>query len=90
MTGGYDLTAHGDYTVAIHTALPSDAVNGNDTAVLVVSNAPNAVSYPMVENFETFLPGAPGVYNNGWSGDWWVEADSTSHVVKIARQSRFV
>ncbi len=79
-----DLSTPGAHTIKTWTALTSDGDLANDTLIenVVLDSSINV--YPLIEDFETFIVGSPGTFQNGWTMDatstyqWQVNAGGTS------------
>jgi hypothetical protein len=54
------------YQVKVWTQVPGDINAANDTFFISLLS-PTLANLPFVETFETFLQGAPGFLNNGWT-----------------------
>lgn len=52
-TATADLSAPGSHTVSAWVDLASDTYHDNDTAVVILHNAPVVTSFPYLQNFET-------------------------------------
>ncbi|MDX2249125.1 MAG: GEVED domain-containing protein, partial [Bacteroidia bacterium] len=84
-----DFSSPGFHNMKIYTTIAADPNVFNDTTDAVVESVP-VVSLPLIEDFETFIPGIffddPGTVANGWTRSsnntsnnvgWFVETDGT-------------
>jgi parallel beta-helix repeat protein len=65
--GQANISTIGQYAIRVFTRLATDLSNINDTAFAVFATQTPVVIFPYAENFETFTPGNPGVFMNGWT-----------------------
>ncbi|MEO0471484.1 MAG: choice-of-anchor J domain-containing protein, partial [Bacteroidota bacterium] len=83
VNGNVDLSAGGIYTFTIAASTQGDNNPNNDTLAVQVNSVPT-FSFPYCEDFETFVPGNPGTFANGWQNlasndfDWRVNSGTTS------------
>ncbi len=63
-----DMSEGGDYNFESNAFIDGDGVHSNDAmpqqAFSVYSTITN---FPYYENFESFMPGVPGIFDNGWT-----------------------
>ncbi|HPI31341.1 MAG TPA: T9SS type A sorting domain-containing protein [Bacteroidales bacterium] len=72
-----DLSADGDYDIAVYTMLTGDVNTANDTLVLTVSNiVPNAVPYTIDFEQTAGLAGTTIVDNNNDQTTWYLSASN--------------
>ncbi len=78
-----DMSLTGDYTFDATTVVIGDGNAMNDAMLPVTISVVNLNNLPYTEDFETFIPGAPGTLNNGWTIDpltgfrWQVDVSNT-------------
>ncbi|RMG67265.1 MAG: hypothetical protein D6722_13450, partial [Bacteroidetes bacterium] len=79
VVGTGDFSAVGVYNLDAYTAMTADTIATNDSAQAVAETLPTFTT--LDEDFETFAPGSPGIFANGWtsnsstSAGWFVETD---------------
>jgi len=78
-----DLSVIGLTNVSMSIDLPTDGDQSNDTTTQTyVTEAPE--TFPYSENFDTFIPGEPGTFANGWENsatadrEWWANTGTTT------------
>jgi hypothetical protein len=64
--GSVNTSVTGAYTITSYTALSGDNVPANDTFQAPFVSISPIDSFPMIEDFESFVPGYPGTFANGW------------------------
>jgi len=66
VVGTVNTSTTGNYTITAYTALSGEQVPSNDTFQAPFTSIVPIDSFPMLEDFETFVVGYPGTFKNGW------------------------
>lgn len=80
-----NMSVPGSYSFDIWTELPADGNHTNDSVFnYAVASSLINVSFPDTTNFDNFLTGVPGTFQDGWansqfdSHDWYVNTGGTA------------
>ena len=61
-----DMSVYGTYSCVAAVSLTGDGNPLNDSVFVSITNIQPADSFPYVQDFETFIPGAPGTLADNW------------------------